>query len=538
MNPPQEPPNKGNTMNRFGVFLAGHAKHLEEVNDRATLSNWHRRFAHAWARDATALASSANDHLDLKDDQAIQPDVGYLAVERRLDPPDSAQPWVLLSANPGWNETSNALERVAKGQREFDAPVDIEAYERFRTTFFDSWFAEVMHASGRARGAGWWNNACRFLHEVSGLEKPAGMMSLHPSFDAIGWELWPFHSTRDGLTGKLADDRHGIRSFATASLQAALRMAGTRGVIAASSAAGDVAAALTSTYATHFVEMNRGHLKIAYQRRNGSPHSVGVELTRYRYLPTDRELIVIRRQIFSNYGTPPTELRSAIVEAIQRGLPFESAAQELGTRKDASSSSRARTLAKPEPQQAQCVTFSDVSRDSPLVVSVPVKETAFLSAPDLEDEDEMQLRTVGYWQARPDGPVVSKIRDALVSGRRAFVMARASGRVLRLYEILPGCEAEPPKSFVYKDNAAFLLESAQPDTLRTADGLLFASAYVHGNATRLRFHAVECMDDSLRGAPIDSDVAMLNSPRLCAFSDLCDPRVRALLDTRRVARAR
>ena len=124
-----------------------------------------------------------------------RPDI--LAVERAGARPGPT--WILLSANPGWNDITSQNERDAKGD---GGVFDPEAYQAFRTAFFPRWWDEVM-LGHRPRGASWWDRALSFVHEVAGHTRPAGRMSLHPELDVIGWELWPFHSKRDGLTGAM-----------------------------------------------------------------------------------------------------------------------------------------------------------------------------------------------------------------------------------------------------------------------------------------------------------------------------------------------
>jgi hypothetical protein len=513
----------------FHEFLQTHTATLAKVHNRATLAGWHRAYADAWTHNARALADSANVALELQGDHSIKPDVGYLAVERRVQGPCNP-PWVLLCANPGWQEASNEVERVLKGQRELNAPCHLETYEAFRTRFMDRWYPEVMQRSGRSRGAGWWNRASTFLHRISGLEKPPGMMTLHPEWDVIGWDLWPFHSTRDGLSHRVQDQQNGLQAFAKASLLAALRMEGTAGVIAASSAANRIVQTLAENgnhelRTTHTVEF-----RATYEQRDGQPRTVRVPVSRHEYGKDRRTLIVVGRQIFSNFGSIPRELNERLIAWIQNPVnePVDGPAAAPAPRghRRAAHNVAAEVAVKP-------VGFTAPAPGQPLVISVPVTENAFLDAPNDEDDEEMHTRTVGYWQRRADGPLANAVGQALGDQQRVFIMARAAGYVLRMYEVVPGADTQPPNNFVHKtehEAQTFTRLREQPEELQTADGAPFATAYRYSGKTRLRFHGADCNDEALRRAPLVTDVPFGQFPVLCTFGNVEDPRVVALLN--------
>jgi hypothetical protein len=114
-----------------------------------------------------------------------------------------------------------------------------------------------------------------------------------------------------------------------------------------------------------------------------------------------------------------------------------------------------------------------------------------------------------------------------------FIMARAAGYVLRMYEVVPGADTQPPNNFVHKpehEAQTFTRLREQPEELQTADGAPFATAYRYSGTTRLRFHGADCNDEALRRAPLVTDVPFGQFPVLCTFGNVEDPRVVALLN--------
>ena len=203
----------------FQAFLNQRAQQLQQVNNRASLADWHTAYAEAWCPDASALAASANRTLGLAGDFAIRDELGYLAVESaRQD--KAEQTWLLLSVNPSWEEAPNALERRLKGQGDGDGGVNVADYQGYRSQYFPRWYNETKRPTGG--GGTWWNKALNFLHDCAGLPRAAGMVGRDPRLDVIGWELWPLHSPKDGLTQNIGND--ALRGFAAASVAAALRV--------------------------------------------------------------------------------------------------------------------------------------------------------------------------------------------------------------------------------------------------------------------------------------------------------------------------
>lgn len=287
----------------FSRFLDRQASALAEVCDRASLAAWHRQFAPYWVAHADDLVREANEEFQLSEACRLKDELGYLAVERA--PEDRQAPrslWVLLSANPGWSPEVNPIERTLKQRSKDDGTFDVEYYENLRTRFFPRWYDEVVRPHHHPRRAAWWNHASIFLHEVADSERPPQMCSFDPSLDVIGWELWPFHSTRDGLTRAVVTSS-SLRDFAIASLHAACRM-GANGVVVASKAGYEIL-----------------HRELASELEClPSPAVAGnVPCSVLRHRETRCRIFAIRRQLFSGWGVLSRARRHDVINWIRTG---------------------------------------------------------------------------------------------------------------------------------------------------------------------------------------------------------------------------
>ncbi len=295
-------------------FLTRHAQSLSSVKDRATLANWHAAFAKEWVANSDAFADSANDTFELTDNQIIKSDVGVLAVES-ANQGDAKQTWILLSANPGWSKEINPAERIVKGQ---DAnPFDVAVYQSFRQQFFPRWYNECI-APVNARRAQWWNKALNFLHDCAGINRAAGMAQRAQWLDVIGWELWPMHSTSDGLSALARTPNHILAKFARASIDAALRFqtAGEppiAGVVLASTIGFDLLATMVGA-----------DLQIEDERTIGT-----IRVRRYHHARSGQNLWAIRRQLFSGWGAVIGAVQQSIVQWVKgaAGTPANPVAQ-------------------------------------------------------------------------------------------------------------------------------------------------------------------------------------------------------------------
>lgn len=294
-------------------FLNEQAKALDAVHNRESLSDWHCQFAQAWGQNAAKLAASANQAWNLAGDTAIQPDVGYLAVECCPDlRPTGGATWILLSANPGWHPDANKKERKSKGQNDVGA-VDLDEYESYRKAYFPRWNDEVVNRV--ANGAAWWNAALRFMRGCTGAAHDNHHAG-NPGINIIGWELWPMMSRRDGLTRHAARDET-LRTFAVASVAAALRVLESeqnRGALIVASAAG--------------FNLLQG-LRVYGLRSRDVELVAGVAVRRYQFrtVPEQVQTVpvrAIRRQLFSGWGRVSNDRMQSLVAWV--GLDMKAAA--------------------------------------------------------------------------------------------------------------------------------------------------------------------------------------------------------------------
>ncbi len=285
----------------FASFLDQHAEALRAVKDRASLSAWHRAFVPAWTSRASELAAAANEAFDLAAPHDVQADVGYLAVEcAAAGDAQKRLGYVLVSVNPGWNAATAAHEQSAKGCV-VGKPCDVAQYERFRTSYFPAWQELVARPAGLGPNR-WWSSAMQFLHGVAGVGITAHARVPHPAVDVIGWELWPFHATSDGLS-EASTQSWSLQRFAGESLRAALRMP-SHGVVVASR--------------TGF-ELLRGQLHaeldLGFETRIHDIFCMGLT-----HRPTGRRVVAVRRQLFAGWGKTRTGTRDAMIDRFREFL--------------------------------------------------------------------------------------------------------------------------------------------------------------------------------------------------------------------------
>ncbi len=288
----------------FSRFLDQHADALRAVHDRPSLSAWHQAFVAAWTPRGSELAAAANTEFDLAAAHEVQAEVGHLAVESASEGVSRApHSYVLVSVNPGWNAATAAHEQAAKGCV-IGKPCDVAQYERFRTSYFPAWQELVAKPAGLGPNQ-WWSSATQFLRGVAGVGAAAHARAPHFAVDVIGWELWPFHSTSDGLS-EASTRSWSLQRFAGESLRAALRLP-SHGVVVASR--------------TGF-EFLRGQLHaefdLGFETRIDDIFCMGLT-----HRPTGRRVAAVRRQLFSGWGRTRTETREAMIHRFRAFLERE-----------------------------------------------------------------------------------------------------------------------------------------------------------------------------------------------------------------------
>lgn len=396
-------------------FLRAHAATLDQVNDGESRARWHQNFAAQWGPQAQSLATSANALYGLSGEALVQSDLGYLTAESSPTP-ETERTLILLSANPGWVRELNAVERTLKGQPIGDGVVDLDKYDLYRRNFFPRWYEDVVKPINWQRGM-WWNNALNFLHCVAGLTPSRKMCRLDPRLHVIGWELWPMHSARDGLTAAAQRDST-LREFAKQSIRAALRTRAEAVVIA--SVAG-------------FELLEELQLDGLTGGRRGEIE--GIKVRAWTGAPDRPSVFAVRRQLFAGWGRP-----SRVV--------LDTLAEFCGGRASAPRSTAERAVPAPirtaRPPAPDCIALQPADDRGPLiwVRPVPGSESHGLDAlAGGSSEEEVHRRIGGYWAtpqhlglagARGRGGM---IREALRAGRRVFVLGRVGDTIVRVVEV-------------------------------------------------------------------------------------------------------
>jgi hypothetical protein len=161
--------------------------------------------------------SRLNEQYDLNGVFELKHDLPCLSV-------GSVRGLVLLSMNPGWSEKSNALE-------DSHCRSNAENYRGLMNNFF------VKHPEVVGKRVRWWGKPFWFTRLLAdypdGFDDSATSVDkwqlAHHSKNIGGWELFPFHSQKDGVTKYIAglganQDSGLLRKCAIASVCAILRL--------------------------------------------------------------------------------------------------------------------------------------------------------------------------------------------------------------------------------------------------------------------------------------------------------------------------
>lgn len=471
----------------FLQFVRDHATALDAVHDREGLAAWHAGFVRGWGASPRTLADAANATLRLSGDHAIRDEVGYLVAERRTLRAPRRHRWVLLSANPGWNQVTNVTERSRKGQDAEVGFVDLETYEAFRTHFFPRWYDEVMRPAGPSR-AMWWNRALSFLHRVAGLQKPPQMAAIHADLDLMGWELWPFHSTRDGLSAAAASSVE-LDAFADASIRAACRVE-SDGVLVASKAGAERVLRLVGSEFSAIDEVVLPN---------------GPRAVRLRHDATGRRVVVIARQLFAGRSLP-----RAVMQALAEF-----------SRGEATSAPRAAEV----PASAVAPVGDDIPVEGPIrlvpdpgtgtllvVVHVCGQQGSLDALTEDAEEEEVHARVGGYWVTAGSGGRAAEVQAALRGGRQVLVVGMDRGLVIRVLKVIAGEDFPMPREFIHGEGRLFHRWAHQP---RWVDypgrpGQRFGTAYVEvgvaagRSEVRVRYHTRSFDDGAWVGRRLDT----------------------------------
>lgn len=476
----------------FLSFLRQQTAALDGVRDSDTLAAWHDQFARTWSPTATRLAASANSVLGMEGEYSIRDELGYLVAQRSPALAPRRHRLLLVSANPGWNEATNRKEREIKGQPQADGPADIAAYHGFRRNFFPRWYDEVMKPMGPSRAA-WWNRALNFLHRVAALPKPRRMAAIHDDIDVLGWELWPLHSTRDGLSAAAAACAE-LDAFATASIRAACRF-DSEGVIIASKAGADRALRMVGTEFDLTEEF----------RFANAPYAA-----RLRHKATGRSVVVIRRQLFAGVSPPRSVLQA--LAAFSRGDPV--AVKDPGA---GSPQCLAPDLVGPSvdsiPEEGPIRVVRDVGRGTLVVVVHVCGHDGEKRLPPLTEdaeEEEVHTRVGGYWVTGRTGGRAAEVQAALAQGRTVLVVGIHLGVIVRVLKVGWRRDFPMPERFEHTDGRTFIRWAHPPRWVAhpAHPGRDFATAYREVDPEgpvelRVRYHTHPFDDEGWSGRALE-----------------------------------
>jgi len=193
-------------MNSFMDDYIAKLRGIEQEGDIKDLYRWF------WDRpeQIQSTVEEINRTLSLSGEVQLQPDMPCLAI-------GGLKGVLLVNANPGWREDLNHLED-SYCRRSKDAYIDL------MLNFFE------RHPEVVGERVTWWNSALSWVRLLDDWELRFGALDgkkkwakAHQSKLVGGWELVPFHSSKDGVSG-LMRKVPWLRTCAIESLRAAIRI--------------------------------------------------------------------------------------------------------------------------------------------------------------------------------------------------------------------------------------------------------------------------------------------------------------------------
>lgn len=185
---------------------------IDAINSVNDVSDIHRWF---WnnQKEVADTAEVINRSLGLNGDTELKPDLPCLAV-------GALNNLVIMAANPGWGSQINERED-AYGREGIENYLDITR----------NYFAATPRVVGRCTM--WWSRAISFIKLIPGQERyfeEANPFNGRDRWSKVhtdgligGWELFPWHSSSDGLTHRV-NDLPWLRNFYDSSINAILRI--------------------------------------------------------------------------------------------------------------------------------------------------------------------------------------------------------------------------------------------------------------------------------------------------------------------------
>lgn len=420
----------------FLNWLTEITRSLKGVNDWNALDEWHTHFANGWEHQKAHI-DAINQTLGLAGDFKLREDTGYIAV--RMGDEHAKHTTVLVSVNPGWSPDWNREESEMMGVADC---LNVETYNAFRNAFLPQ-FQQVMsrHSPGIAS---WWNHALIFAHDIHDIDRPVGggMCSFNTDLQLIGWELWPFRSRRDGLTGA-AQLVPALMAFAKASLQAAARVTG-KPLLVCSKAGYELVRRMVDV-----VEVNNLD-RIPVCRAN-----VG-----------EQNIAAIGRQLFSGFGVVSVARRRMLANWVAGrnvgGLNRQQVAavvpEPVGEPQNDGGAIQFEGLDLTELYDGDICVFVSVSG-----VKTAHGQLGPLVADENVDELDVHQRCGGYWRLGVTGNGGHKaqaIQRALNAGRTVFLVAKHEMKVVRVLKV--SCSPLFAPQDIEKDNLGSTFNRVDP----------------------------------------------------------------------------
>jgi hypothetical protein len=191
------------------LFIEEYIQKLQQLSNEDDVVNLYQWF---WGnRDRIGeTVSKINNQLSLKGEYQLQPDLPCLAI-------GGLQGLLVLSMNPGWDAELNKLE-------ESYCRISPTNYIDLMLNFFE------LHPKVVGQKVRWWMNPLSWVKLLRDWEIRFGNYSGKARWDQAsktkligGWELFPFHSNKDGLSQKI-NDYDWIFRCAIESVKASLRL--------------------------------------------------------------------------------------------------------------------------------------------------------------------------------------------------------------------------------------------------------------------------------------------------------------------------
>lgn len=191
-------------------FVAAYTDKIREISNESDLRNL-CRWLYGHQAEVATTAESINSTLGLRGRQALQPDLPCPFVGHQAG-------LMVLAANPGWHPDINPIEDAY-------CRTSPEAYEDLLFNFFES-YPRITNKRSR-----WWSGPMSFAPLLeSGSEKLQGSGSAASRWQAVhksgllgGWDLFPWHSSSDGLSPFISESVPWLYELCRASVEAVLR---------------------------------------------------------------------------------------------------------------------------------------------------------------------------------------------------------------------------------------------------------------------------------------------------------------------------